>query len=55
VFFSNDLEKRKNSTGDWKVVCGMEVRGRRGDIQMGRPEIGILTGGRDEDFQGLQM
>jgi len=55
VFFSDDIERRNGSGGDWKVVCGTEVRGRRVDCRDGKPFIEMLAPGRDSDFVGLRV
>jgi len=55
VFFSDKEEQTRRNGGDWKVVCGTEVRGHHRDVQMGRQEIAILARGRDTHFKGLKM
>ena len=54
VFFSNDEKLNVERGGDWKVVCGTNVRGRRGNLDMYRANIEMLALGRDEDFDGLK-
>ena len=54
VFFSNDESWNVRRGGDWKVICGTEVRGRRGNLEMYRPDIEMLGLGKDEDFEGLR-
>ena len=54
VFFSNNENWNAECGGDWKVVCSIDVRGRRGNLDMYRPDIEMLTLGRDEDFDGLK-
>ena len=34
VFFSNDENRNVERGGDWKVICGTRVRGRRGNLEM---------------------
>jgi hypothetical protein len=55
VFFSTDRKFTSTHGGDWKVVCGTDVRGRRGDWQNVRPDIEILDVGRDADYEGLKL
>jgi hypothetical protein len=55
VFFSDDKKFSRIHGGDWKVVCGTDVRGRRGDWHSARPDIELLDSGRDSDFPGLQV
>ena len=55
VFYSDDQLKSTRTGGDWKVICSTDVRGRRGDINAARPDIEMLSMGRDSDFQGLQI
>ena len=54
VFFSNDESWNDRRGGDWKVICGTDVRGRRGNLEMYRPDIEMLGLCRDEDFDGLR-
>ena len=54
VFFSNDENCNAERGGDWKVICGTDVRGRRGHLEMYRPDIEMLGLGKDEDFDGLR-
>jgi hypothetical protein len=37
------------------VVCGTDMRGRRGDPDTERPEIEILNPKRDSDWEGLKI
>ena len=55
VFFSYDLERTRIHGGEWKVVYGTEVRGRRTDTKMANTEIDILFFGRDAQFEGLRV
>jgi hypothetical protein len=55
VFFSSDRKYSQRHGGDWKVICGTDVRGRRGDMDSSQPEIGILAPGRDSDHEGLRL
>jgi hypothetical protein len=55
VFFSNDKKFTEVHGGDWKVVCGTDIRGRQGDWHNQRPDVEILEPGRDLDFPGLQL
>jgi hypothetical protein len=55
IFFSNNKKFSRSHGGDWKVVCGTDVRGRQGDWHSGHPEIEILNPGRDSDFEGLRL
>jgi len=55
VFFSDDLDKQSSTSGDWKVVCATDVRGRRGDSKMVKPDIEILAAGRDAEYDGLRV
>jgi hypothetical protein len=55
VFFSDDVLYSGVHGGDWKVVCGTTVRGRRGDLDYERPEMQILNPGRDADWKGLRL
>ena len=55
VFYSDDEDQNMRSGGDWKVIFGTDVRGRRGDDTIGRPDISILSKRRDSDFQGLRV
>ena len=54
VFFSNDESWNEERGGDWKVICGTDVRGRRGNLEMYRPDIEMLALGQDKDFEGLR-
>ena len=49
VFFSEDPTR-----AGWKVVCHIDVRGRRGDLHFARPDIEMLAFGLDSSFHGLQ-
>ena len=49
VFFSNDPTRP-----GWKIVCRMDVRGRRGKPQINHPMPNIIDVGNDSDFLGLQ-
>jgi hypothetical protein len=33
VFYADDVHCNGTHGGDWKVVCGTNVRGRRGDYE----------------------
>jgi hypothetical protein len=55
VFYSYDKVKSTRSGGDWKVICGTDVRGRRGDLSSARSNTEILSIGRDSDFEGLRV
>jgi hypothetical protein len=54
VFFSDDEKWNAERGGDWKVICGTEVRGRRGNLDMYRPDIQMLALNRDSDYDGLR-
>jgi hypothetical protein len=45
VFYSDDKIKNVSVGGDWKVICGTDVRGRRGDLSIARPDIEMLASG----------
>jgi hypothetical protein len=49
VFFSKDHQKP-----GWKVVCRVDVRGRRSELQFPRNDIELLAVGVDNDFLGLR-
>jgi hypothetical protein len=53
VFYSDDVHRTERNGGDWKVICGTDIRGRRGDLTIKRPEIALLAAGEDSDFPGL--
>jgi hypothetical protein len=53
VFFSNDETWNSKRGGDWKVIIGSEVRGRRVAQDNRTPDIEILKPGRDADYEGL--
>jgi hypothetical protein len=55
VFFSNDIHGTKRNGGDWKVMCGIDVRGRKGNLNVGRPKIALLADGHDSNFPGLTV
>jgi hypothetical protein len=55
VFFSDDIDRNERCGGDWKVICGTDVRGRMGDLSVGKPEIALLAAGQDSDFSGLRV
>jgi hypothetical protein len=55
VFYSDNKIRNSRSGGDWKVICGTDVRGRRADVSIGRPEIAMLAAGKDSDFEGLRV
>jgi hypothetical protein len=55
VFFSDDKKYSATHGGDWKVVCGTDVRGRRRDWHNVQLDIEILDVGRDSDFEGLRL
>jgi hypothetical protein len=54
VFYSDDNVRNNRQGGDWKVICGTDVRGRRGDLNISRPEVALLTPGKDSEFKGLR-
>jgi hypothetical protein len=54
VFYSNDKQRNDQMGGNWKVICSTDVRGRRGDVSIGRLEIAFLKAGKDSDFEGLR-
>jgi hypothetical protein len=39
VFFSSDENWNVERGGDWKVICGTEVRGRCGNLDLYYPDI----------------
>jgi len=49
LFFSDDPNRQ-----GWKVVCGTEVRGRRGQLHLPQPMPNVLDVGNDAEFAGLQ-
>jgi hypothetical protein len=49
VFFSNDPTRL-----GWKVVCRMDVRGRRGQLQTNQSLSNIIDVRHDVDFLGLE-
>ena len=55
VFYSNDKHRNTGSGNDWKVICGTNMRGRRGDVSIARSEIAMLVVGQDSDFKGLRI
>jgi hypothetical protein len=55
VFLLDDVEYNAVHGGDWKVICGTTVRGRRGDSDYKRPKIDILKLGRDVEWKGLHL
>jgi hypothetical protein len=55
VFFSSDVKYSWSHGGDWRVVCGTDVRGRRGHSEIEKPEIEILNPMRDSDWEGLRI
>lgn len=55
VFYSDDIVRRNSHGGDWKVVCGTDVRGRHGDSKVLKPDLEILATGRDSKFEGLRI
>ena len=54
VFFSNDESLNVDRAGDWKVICGTDVKDRRGNLEMYQPDIEMLALRQDEDFDGLR-
>jgi hypothetical protein len=55
VFFSDDTDRNERCGGDWKVICGTDVRERRGDLSVGKPDIALLAARQDSDFSGLRV
>jgi hypothetical protein len=56
VFFSNDEKLNEARGGDWKVILGTTVRGRRNETQpTSGPDIEVLASRRDEEFEGLRI
>jgi len=49
VFFSDDISRR-----GWKVVCQIEVRGRRAEPVFAHNSFNVLHVGNDANFIGLQ-
>jgi hypothetical protein len=41
--------------GNWKIVCEIEIRGRRGDYENEAPDLHYLHHGIDRDFLGLHV
>ena len=54
VFFSKDVKWNEEWGGDWKVICGTDVRGKRGNLDIYQPNIEMLSIGRDSDFIGIR-
>jgi hypothetical protein len=50
VFFLDDAHRNETHGGNWKVVCGTEVRGRRGHFQNEITDLKCLSTGSDADF-----
>jgi hypothetical protein len=55
VFYSDDQIRSTRIGGDWKVICGTDIRGRHGDFSTARPDIEMLATSRDSDFHGLRI
>ena len=54
VFYSDDHVWNNEKGGDWKVIMGTEVRGRRLAEDEDAPDIPLLHPGQDTDHNGLQ-
>jgi hypothetical protein len=54
VYYSKDEAWNNKRGGDWRVIIGTEVRGRRIAVEDRRPDIPLLNPGRDEDYKGLR-
>ena len=37
------------------MICGTNVRGRRGDLDIVRPDIEMLISGKNSKFHGLRI
>jgi hypothetical protein len=46
VFFSNADNLNAERGGNWKVICSTEVRGKRGNLDLYRPDIKMLALGQ---------
>jgi hypothetical protein len=56
VFFLDDNKFNAAHGGDWKVICGTEVKGCLTETQPTfRLDIQVLVAGRDENFEGLSI
>jgi hypothetical protein len=55
VFYSDDIHRTERSGRDWKVICGTDIRGKRRDLNVGRPEIALLAAEHDSNFPGLRV